>query len=203
MELSVLYEQDISNWITTVGYFGLFAIVFAETGLFFCFFLPGDSLLFTAGMLAAKGVFDLYLLIFIFIIAAFLGYVMGYWIGVRFGNYLESRPGDSWYYRKSYADRAHAFMEKYGRMALFYGRLVPIVRSFIPLVAGMAKMPQGVYTLFNFLGAVLWGSLVTVMGYYLGALFPNVDLTNYLILIVLVIIFLSFLPGIIHYFKKR
>ena len=202
MDISVLYEPDITHWAKTLGYLGILLVVFAETGFFFCFFLPGDSLLFAAGVLAAKCVFRMPILIPSLIAAAFLGYTVGYWIGIRFGHFLAAR-GDTWYYRRSYADRSHIFMQKYGRMALFYGRLVPVVRSFIPLVAGMGEMPFARYTLFNFLGAVLWATLVPVLGYYFGALLPDVDITNYLILAVLVIIFLSLLPGIIHYFRHR
>ena len=199
MALEIFYDSNINQWVRTLGYFGLAAIIFSETAFFFCFILPGDSLLITAGVLAAANFFNVYLLLLVLIFSAFMGYIVGYWIGYYFENWLSKRE-DTWYYKKSYELQARAFMEKYEKVALLYGRLIPVVRTFIPMVAGMVRLPFGAYTLFNFLGAVLWGGGVTMLGYYLGALIPG--LSDYLWIAVLLIIILSFLPGVFKRFRK-
>lgn len=192
--------MDLNAWVSTLGYMGITAIIFAETGLFFCFFFPGDSLLFTAGLMASRGVFQINWLIGLIISAAFLGYMLAYFVGRYLGGWLSSRP-DTWYFKKKYLHHAHAFYNKYGKKALLIGRLVPVLRTFIPVVAGMIKMPFRTYTVFNFFGAVIWGVVVPLLGYFLGAMLP--DANRYLLLVVFVIIVLSILPGVIDWLKHR
>src|SRR3990167_10788266 len=111
MEFSIFGNADINVWVNALGYFGIALIIFAETGLFFCFFLPGDSLLFAAGMLAAAHIFDIAILIPLLIVMSFLGYLLGYWVGNYFGHAL-LKHGDHWYFKKQYTENAHQFMQK-------------------------------------------------------------------------------------------
>ena len=191
---------DITQWIITLGYVGLLLIVFAETGLFVGFIFPGDSLVFTAGILAAKGFFHIGILIPALIATAFLGYAVGYWFGAKLGSWLMQRR-ESFWFRKRYIEQAHAFYEKYGGTALIIGRLVPVVRTFAPIVAGMGKMSYRRYSWFNLWGAILWGGVLTFLGYIIGGLLPNAN--KYLIPILIVIVFLSILPAIWHFLKAK
>lgn len=200
MHIPFVDHVDLNVWVSTLGYIGIAAMIFAETGLFFCFFFPGDSLLFTAGLLASRQVFNIHLLVIFIVTAAFVGYWLGYGFGRRLGNWLSLRP-DTWYFKKRYLQSAERFYARHGKKALLMGRLVPAVRTFIPVVAGMVKMPLRLYAVFNFLGALLWGMLVPLLGYFLGSLFPEAN--RYLLLAVLIIIFLSVLPGIVEWIKNK
>lgn len=190
---------DLIELIQLVGYTGLFAIVFAETGLFLGFFLPGDSLLFIAGFLAAQGVFHIGFLIVLLWIAAILGNIVGYEFGRRVGPKLFYKE-DSLLFKKAHALRAQAFYERYGAKTLFLARFMPIVRTFAPIVAGVAKMEFKSFFFYSVVGATAWVVGLTVLGYYLGAL-PFVR--EHLEAMILFIIFLSILPGIISYLKER
>jgi membrane-associated protein len=170
-------------------------MVFAESGLFFGFFLPGDSLLFTAGFLASQGVFDERILIPLFALAAILGDSAGYWIGAKSGKWLLSRK-ESFFFKKSYIEKAEKFYEKHGGKTLILARFVPAVRTFVPIVAGMAGMKYSKFLSYNVVGGILWGAGVSSLGYFLGSRIPNVE--KYLLPIILVIIFVSVLPGLIH-----
>lgn len=200
MNLDVFNDAAVSQWITSLGYIGIATVVFAETGLFFCFFLPGDSLLFTAGMLAATGVLSIAVLIPLLIAMAFLGYCVGYGVGFYFGHRLARRP-DSWYYKKHYAENAHRFMQKYGKLALLLGRLIAVIRTFVPVVAGMGEMPFLSYTFYNFLGAVIWATSIPLLGYYFGRFIPN--MSHYVIVIVAGIVIVSLLPALLEWWRKR
>lgn len=189
---------DLQYWVETLGYVGLFIIIFAETGLLIGFFLPGDSLVFTAGLLAAHGFFDIRILVTLLVLTAILGYQTGFYIGYKLGHFLNHR-NDTWYYKKKYVTQAHEFYQKHGPLALVIGRLIPIVRTFIPLVAGMVKMPVGRFTLYNIVGAVVWGAGITLLGYYLGTLVPNAK--EYLMPVIFIIVFLSILPSILHFLR--
>lgn len=195
-----MFGIDMSQWIMTIGFIGIVGIIFAETGLFLGFFLPGDSLLFISGFLASQHFFNIYWLVLAVILAAFLGYGVGYWFGRRLGGWL-SRQKERWYFKKHYLNDAHIFYEKHGGKALLLSRLVPVVRTFVPIVAGMGHMSLLRYTLYNFLGALLWGGGVTLLGYYLGASMP--DAQHYILPISLGIIVLSILPGIWHFYRHR
>ncbi len=194
------FGVDMIEAIKAIGYIGLFGIVFAETGLFLGFFFPGDSLLFVAGVLAAQGFFSLPILLVGLFIAAFMGNLLGYWFGGYVGPRLFSRE-DSLLFRKSHLIKAQKFYEKYGPKMIVLARFVPIVRTFAPIVAGVAKMHYGTFVVYNFIGALLWSVGLTTLAYYLGGLVENVD--RYLLPIVLLIIFLSVLPGIVEYWRDR
>ncbi len=198
--LHFFQQFDLVHWIETIGYVGIFLIIFIETGFFFGFFLPGDSLVFTAGLLAAKGIFSLWILLPLLIITAFVGYLIGYWFGDKLGHWLLNRK-ESIFFRRQYIIQARKFYEKHGATALLLGRLVPIVRTFVPIVAGMVDMPYKRYVFFNFIGAVLWGGCITLLGYYIGGLIP--DAVHFLLPAVIVIIILSVLPGVFHYIKEK
>ena len=191
---------DMVEAIKAIGYVGLFAVIFAETGLFLGFFFPGDSLLFVAGVLAAQGFFSLPLLLVILFTAAFLGNMVGYWFGAYVGPKIFSRE-DSFLFRKSHVLKAQAFYEKYGGKTIVLARFMPIVRTFAPIVAGVARMHYGTFALFNFIGALLWSVGLTTAAYYLGGLIEDID--RYLFPIILLIIFLSVLPGFFEYWRNR
>jgi membrane-associated protein len=191
---------DLMEIIKTVGYLGLFGIVFAETGLFLGFFFPGDSLLFVAGVLAAQGFFSLPVLLVGLFLSAFAGNLFGYWFGGYVGPKIFARE-DSLLFKKSHLLKAQAFYEKYGGKTIVLARFIPIVRTFAPIVAGVAKMHYGTFVFFNFLGALLWSIGLTLLAYFLGSLVQDID--RYLLPIVLLIIFLSVLPGIIELWRER
>ena len=194
------HHFDVTAWVATLGYVGLSVIILLEMGFFFGFFLPGDSLLFAAGLLASKGVFSLWILIPLLIVIAVIAYLIGYWFGDKLGHCLMKRK-DSFYFKKKYMHQAHQFYEKHGGKALIIGRCVPIVRTFVPIVAGMVEMGHRRYFLYNVSGAVIWVGLFTLSGYYIGAAIPHVN--DYILSMILLIIFLSILPGIIHFIRNR
>ncbi len=191
---------DLVEAIKAIGYLGLFGVIFAETGLFLGFFFPGDSLLFVAGILAAQGFFSLPLLLGGLFASAFLGNLVGYWFGGYVGPKLFSRD-DSLLFRKSHLLKAQAFYEKHGPKTIVLARFVPIVRTFAPIVAGVAKMHYGTFVFYNFVGALLWSVGLTLLAYYLGNLVENID--RYLLPIVVLIVFLSLLPGIVEYWREH
>jgi len=194
------FGVDMVEAIKTIGYVGLFGIVFAETGLFLGFFFPGDSLLFVAGVLAAQGFFSLPILLIVLFVAAFTGNMVGYWFGAFVGPKIFSRE-DSLFFRKSHVFKAQAFYDRYGAKTIVLARFLPIVRTFAPIVAGVAKMHYGTFALFNFIGALLWSVGLTTLAYYLGGLIEDID--RYLLPIVLFIIGASVLPGVFEYWRSR
>ncbi|OGO92581.1 MAG: hypothetical protein A3F41_06675 [Coxiella sp. RIFCSPHIGHO2_12_FULL_44_14] len=196
----MLHTIDLTQWVSMLGYLGVLSVIFLETGLFLGFFLPGDSLLFTAGLLASQGLFNIWLLVSLVFIVAIAGYFLSYWYGEKFGFWLLKRE-DSLFFKKRYLLQAKAFYEKHGGKALILGRLMPIVRTFVPVVAGMAQMPYRRYVIFNIVGAVIWVGGVTLGGFYLGQIIPNAE--RYLLPIVLLIILISVAPGLWHFIKSR
>lgn len=191
---------DLQEIIRSIGYVGVIAIVFAESGLFFGFFLPGDSLLFTTGFLASQGVFDITVLLITLPIAAITGDSVGYWTGERFGRRLFNRE-DSFWFHKKHLVTAHAFYEKHGGKAIVLARFLPAVRTFVPIVAGMAQMSYRKFLFWNVLGGLLWAVGLTAAGYVFGSVIPDVD--KYLIPVVLVIIVVSVLPTVYHIWKEN
>lgn len=191
---------DLSELIRTVGLVGLFVIVFAETGLFLGFFFPGDSLLFVAGLLAAQGLFPVSILILILLVAAVTGNMAGYWFGKKVGPKLFERE-DSLLFRKAHVRRAQSFFETHGAKTIMLARFVPIVRTFAPIVAGVAEMNYRSFFAYNVLGALLWIFGLTLGGYIFGNLITDVD--RYLLPIILAIIVVSFLPAVWHIWKER
>ena len=191
--------QELIQWTEALGYVGLALIVFVETGVFFGFVLPGDSLLFAAGLLAAKGYFNIWLLLLVLSGSAILGYFFGYWFGARLGGWLEKR-NESFFYRKKHLALARDFYQKHGGKAVLFARVIPIVRTFTPIVSGMVSMPIGRFVLFNIAGSFLWSGTFGLAGYFLGVRFPA--LIELILPIALTIIVLSLLPGLWAMIKK-
>ena len=191
------FDTDL---IEALGYLGLVAIVFAETGLLIGFFLPGDSLLFTAGFLASQGVFNIALLCLLCFVAAVVGDATGYAFGNRVGRRLFSRP-ESRLFKPKHVQRAEEFFLKHGGKAIILARFLPIVRTFVPVIAGVGTMPYRRFALYNITGGALWAIGLPVAGYFLGKTIPNVD--RYLIPIVLLIVALSIAPTAFHIWKEN
>jgi len=184
--------------IKTVGLVGIILIVFAETGLFFGFFFPGDSLLFTAGIFASQGFFNLEVLLIGCVIAAVLGDSVGYWSGKKYGRKLFERDS-GFFFKKQRLYDAEAFYEKHGKLTIIIARFVPIIRTFAPIVAGIGKMHYGTFVSYNVFGGVIWASGMILLGYFLGNLIPNPD--KYILPIAGLIILISVVPILIKAFK--
>ncbi|QQS15991.1 MAG: VTT domain-containing protein [Candidatus Moraniibacteriota bacterium] len=191
---------NLSEFILTIGYIGLFAVIFAETGLFLGFFLPGDSLLFVAGLLASGGVLSLPALLMIVFTAAVLGNVTGYIFGLRVGTSLFSRE-ESVLFKKSHVRRAEEFFNRYGAKTIVLARFMPIVRTFAPILAGVGRMNFREFFFYNVIGGFLWSFGLLLGGFFLGQVVPDVD--RYILPIVVIIIILSFLPGILKYRQEK
>lgn len=199
-DLSALLHGDLKSFIETAGYIGIFTIVFVESGLLIGFFLPGDSLLFTAGFLSSTGVFDITLLAIGCFIAAVAGDTGGYYIGHKFGKKLYERE-NSKLFKKQHLIQAQKFYEKHGGKAIILARFMPVIRTFAPVVAGMADMKYSTFLFFNVFGGLLWAVGLTLTGFFLGSLIPDVD--KYLLPIVGLIVLASIAPGLIHFFNSR
>jgi membrane-associated protein len=193
---------DPRTLLTSFGYIGLFCIVFAESGLFFGFFLPGDSLLLTAGLFARRGELNIWLLLPLVFVAAVLGDNVGYWFGRKAGPPLFRRE-ESLLFKPKNLLAAKAFYDRHGGKTVILARFMPFIRTFAPIVAGAVDMRYQSFFLFNALGGLLWGIGVTVAGYVLGSLFPPEVLDKYFLLIVVVVIVLSVLPTAWHLWKEN
>ncbi len=192
-----LRDSPLGPWIVLV----VCAIIFAETGLLIGFFLPGDSMLFTAGLLVATGAisFNLWLLVLFVIIAAIIGNQVGYLIGTKVGPSLFSRP-DSRFFKQENVRKAHQFFERHGGQSLILARFVPIIRTFVPVIAGVAGMDRRKFFLYNVLGAIPWGGGVTLLGAWLGHyewVGKNLDL------IFIVIVLISVIPIFVEFIRSR
>lgn len=196
--------EGFNTMIAWGGYAILFAIIFAETGLLIGFFLPGDSLLVTAGILASQDLFglDIVLLILILIPAAIIGDAVGYSIGRRSGDRLLKRP-DSRFFKREHIEKTQAFYAKHGGKTIVLARFVPIVRTFAPVVAGIAKMPYREFALFNIAGGLLWILSTTLLGFFLGKIIPRETLTSYIHYVIGGVILVSIIPIIIEFVKAR
>lgn len=190
---------DLEEFIITAGYIGVFAIVFAESGLLIGFFLPGDSLLFTAGFLASQGYFNIALLAIGCFIMAVSGDTVGYWFGHSVGRKLFERE-DSFFFHKKNLYRAQALYEKYGGKIIVIARFMPVVRTFAPIVAGIGSMTYRTFIMYNVFGGFLWAIGVTTAGYFLGELIPDVD--KYLLPIIAVIVLVSVAPPAWHIWQE-
>ncbi len=198
-----MFHFDLVALIKLAGYLGLFGIIFAESGLFFGFFLPGDSLLFTAGFLASQGYLKIYILIPLLFLAAVLGDNVGYLFGKKIGPKI-FRKEESLFFHKDYLEKARTYFEKYGAKTIILVRFVPAVRTFTPIFAGVGRMNYRQFFLYNIVGAVLWAIGLPLLGYFLGNSIPNID--HYIAPIVVVIIIVSLLPGVyhlLHHDKKK
>lgn len=183
------------------GFYLVCLIVFAETGLFFGFFLPGDYLLFLAGLFCASGDINVSITTMYFgiLLAGILGNFVGYWFGYRTGPMLFKRK-DSLLFKRKYVIMAEEFYQKYGGTALIIGRFVPIIRTFAPIFAGVVKLNFKKFVLYNVLGAFLWVSLLTLTGYFLGVQFPQIR--NYVEYIIVGLIVVAFSPIVIALLKR-
>jgi membrane-associated protein len=191
---------DPEKLLSTFGTIGLFAIIFAESGLLIGFFLPGDSLLFTAGLLASQGKLNFPVILVGCFLAAVAGDQVGYVFGQRVGPSLFRRP-DSRLFKKENVDRAQEFFEQHGSKTIVIARFVPIVRTFAPIVAGVSHMRYRTFVTFNVIGGLIWAVGVTTLGYILGETVPNID--KYLLPAIAVIIVLSLVPVLLEARKAR
>jgi membrane-associated protein len=191
---------NVPELIRLGGLIGLILIVFAETGLLIGFFLPGDSLLFTAGLFAARGDFNIITLNLTLIAAAIIGDATGYWIGRRTGRALYNRP-DSLLFRREHLRITHEFYERHGGKTIVLARFMPIVRTFAPMVAGVAEMGYRRFAVYNVTGGILWVMTMTLSGYYLVRVVPGIEQNIHLV--IAVVIFLSLLPPGIAWLRAQ
>ncbi len=186
--------------IKTLGLIGVVLIVFAESGLFFGFFLPGDSLLFTAGFLASQDLISIWGLLILCFIAAVAGDSVGYMFGKKTGPMIFNKE-DSLFFKKKHVEKARDFYDKYGKKTIVFARFIPIVRTFAPIVAGVAQMNYRVFISYNIIGGFIWTWGMLGLGYLLGNIIPDAE--KYLTPIILFIIFASFIPAIVEYYKSK
>jgi membrane-associated protein len=186
--------------IPAIGLIGTILVVFAESGLFFGFFLPGDSLLFTAGLFASQGYFSIYTLVIGCMIAAIVGDSVGYFFGKKVGPRLFSRE-DSILFHKKHIIRAQDFYIKYGTKTIFLARFIPIVRTFAPIVAGIGNMNYKTFLTYNIVGGITWVGSMTLSGYFLGTLFPGIN--TYLHYIIVGIIIASLIPIAVEFIREK
>lgn len=192
--------RDVEGLVRAAGYVGLVAIVFAETGLLIGFFLPGDSLLVTAGLFASQGTFDVVLLGTLLTVAAIVGDSVGYSIGKATGPRIFTRES-SLLFNKKHLLHAHEFYERHGGKTIIIARFIPIVRTFAPVVAGVALMRYRDFVLYNVVGGVVWVWGMLLTGYYLGRLVPGID--EHIEKVIIIVVFLSILPGIIAWLRRK
>ena len=197
--MDALIGFDLVTLIKTAGYAGLFLITFAESGLLIGFFLPGDSLLFTAGFLASQGFLSIVPLMILTFLGAVTGDSVGYAFGKKIGPYIFTKE-DSLFFSKEHLERARLFYERYGAKTIMLARFMPIVRTFAPILAGVGSMHYGTFLFYNILGGALWSLGLSGLGYFLGNNIPNID--KYLLPIIAGIIVLSVAPTMIHILKN-
>jgi membrane-associated protein len=200
---SIQHFIDPEKLLKEGGFYVVLFVIFAETGLFFGFFLPGDYLLFLAGMFVATGKLDVNLLVLIIglMIAAIAGNFTGYWFGRKTGPVLYQRE-DTFFFKKKFLKAAEAYYNKQGAFALIMGRFVPIVRTFAPIIAGVVKLDFRKFAVYNIFGAVLWIGSLTLLGYFLGRKFEK-EINQYLLYIILGFITITTLPVLYAFFRKR
>lgn len=193
--LMACIQLDPIAILKTGSYLGIAFLVFAESGLLFGIFLPGDSLLFAAGLLAAGGFFEVGILMMIVVTAAIVCDSVGYWFGSEVGDRLFQRK-DSRFFKQEYLKRTQRFYEKYGGRTLILARFVPIVRTMAPILAGAGKMSYRKFISYNIIGGFLWGMSMISLGYFLGSIIPNSE--KYVVPLSLVIVVISFFPILIN-----
>jgi membrane-associated protein len=196
-----LDPKNIFNSISPYGELVAWLIVFAETGLLIGFFLPGDSLLFTAGVLAGQGKLELWLLLPGAFLAAVAGDQVGYVIGHRAGPRLFRRP-DSRLFKQEYVTRTHEFFEHHGPKAVVLARFVPVVRTFMPVLAGVGKMNRRLFTIYNLIGGLIWAIGVTLLGYALGNAIGN-SIDTYLLPLIALVILISLIPVYVEWRRTK
>jgi membrane-associated protein len=200
---SIQHVIDPEKLLKEGGFYVVLFVIFAETGLFFGFFLPGDYLLFLAGMFVATGRLDvnIYVLLPGLMAAAILGNFTGYWFGRKTGPVLYQRE-DTFFFKKRYLRAAEAYYTKQGAFALIMGRFVPIVRTFAPIIAGVVRLEFKKFALYNIIGAILWIASLTLLGYFLGKKFEK-EISQYLLYIILGFITITTIPVLYAFFKRR
>ena len=200
---SLQHFVDPEKLLKEGGFYVVMFVIFAETGLFFGFFLPGDYLLFLAGMFVATGKLDvnIYVLILGLCVSAISGNFTGYWFGRKTGPVLYERK-DSFFFKKRYLKAAEEYYNKQGAFALIMGRFVPIVRTFAPIFAGVVKLDFKRFALYNIVGAILWIASLTLLGYFLGKRFEK-EINDYLLYIIIGFIAVTSLPLIFAFVKKK
>jgi membrane-associated protein len=197
---------DATELIRAFGVLGVMAIIFAESGLLLGFFFPGDTLMFSAGFLATKGIFgvSIHVLVMYLIIAAILGEAVGYFFGHRVGHRI-FRKKDSLLFHPDNLVKAEKFYEKYGPVTILLARFIPVVRTFVPIVAGATKMNQRIFTLYNVLGAVLWVSISTYTGYFAGDFLERhgINIDSLILPIVGIVALLTMGSPLLHILKDK
>jgi len=201
---------DLVDYIIGFGIFAILLVIFAESGLLIGFFLPGDSLLFTAGALYATNVLpgnvpiNIHMFVLLLFIAAVLGDTVGYWFGRKAGKRIFSKP-DAKIFKQAHIQNAQKFYEKHGGKTIIMARFVPIIRTFAPIVAGVGKMDYGRFLSFNILGGFMWTVGITYLGYFAGQalIAAGVDIDSVILPIVFLIVFISILPPVIHILKEK
>ncbi len=195
-----MFGIDLLALVQIIGYPGIFAMIFAESGILIGVFFPGASLLFASGVLAAAGVFNIWILIPGLIVAAVAGDSVGYWFGTKVGTALYTRP-DSRFFRKEYVERTKIFFDKYGTRTILVARFIPIVRTFAPILAGVGSMTYKTFLFYNVLGAILWAGGVTLLGYFLGRSIPDAE--KFILPLVLIIVGFTLVPLAVHWWQNR
>ena len=191
---------DVESLVRVGGLAALTAIVFTETGLFVGFFLPGDSLLVTAGIFAATGDLDLWTLNVVLSLAAIFGDTVGYGIGFKSGPMIFTRE-NSLFFNRKHLVTAKEFYDQYGGFTIFIARFIPIIRTFAPVVAGVGKMKYRRFIAYNVFGGIFWVMSMTFVGYFLGRMVPNIQ--EQIHIVIAVVIFLSLLPGIAKLAREK
>lgn len=184
--------------ISTYGYVGIATIVFLESGIFFP--LPGDSLLFTAGLLASTTYLKIYFLVPVIFISTFLGGIAGYYVGIHIER-LRKVSFLKKFLKEEYVNKAHTFFDRYGKGAILFSRFIPIIRTFTPIVAGVVSMDYKTFLKYSFFSSLLWSTTVTFSGYFLGQIFPQIQ--DYMSWIIIIVVLLSLLPVIVEIFRKK
>jgi len=191
---------DLIQLILPLGYLGLAAVVFAESGLLVGFFLPGDSLLFSVGLIASQGHLNIWIVVPLVCIAAIVGDSVGYWFGAKVGPALFKKE-DSLFFKKRYVTDTQTYFQRFGPLTIVLARFIPIARTFAPVLAGVGSMHYPLFLRYNIIGGILWGAGVTILGYFLGSIIPGID--RYLLPIVGAIIVASVAPVALHWWRNR
>jgi len=192
--------HTLTDTIIHAGYLAFFITLFAESGFLLGFFLPGDSLLFTAGILASQGLFNIYILTGGAIIAAIAGDSFGYYLGKKAGDSLFNRP-DSRFFKQEYVEKTEDFFHRHGTKTIILARFVPIVRTFAPIMAGVGSMRYKTFLSYNVIGGILWTASFLLLSFYLGSVVPNIE--HYLSYIIFSILVLSVMPIFIELIRSR
>ncbi|MBW4506177.1 MAG: VTT domain-containing protein [Scytonematopsis contorta HA4267-MV1] len=193
---------DIVQIVKSLGYFGVWGIIFAESGLLIGFFLPGDSLLFTAGFVSSQGLLNIWVLIFGSFVCAVFGDNIGYATGHRFGRNLFQKE-DSWLFHKKHLVKTQGFYEQHGKKTIVLARFVPIIRTFAPIIAGVGAMHYRTFMSYNLVGGFLWTFGITLLGFFLGKSLPAEQVDKYLLPIIGIVIVISLIPSILHILKEN